>query len=85
MTQCEYGYWAAGGDVCGCTFCGEGFNTTAINATADTTAAVTGAVSAAQCAIAAGWMLADAADAAKGIAPCTRGKYKVRAARCCRS
>lgn len=75
IVECDYGYWAAGGDASPCTFCGEGYNTTA-NGTAPTTTAVTGAASASQCAIAAGWMLADAGDAAKGIAPCTRGSYK---------
>ena len=75
VDKCDYGYWATGNDTSACSFCGEGFNTTADGSTTTTTA-VEGASAATQCAIAAGWTYADLADAAKGLAPCIRGSYK---------
>ena len=75
VDQCEFGTWAAGGDVSACDECGEHYNTTA-DGSVPTTTAVAGASAAGQCAIAAGWTYADLADAAKGLAPCVRGTYK---------
>ena len=75
VDKCDYGTWAAGGDVSACTSCGENYNTTADGST-PSTSAVEGASADTQCAIAAGWTYADLADASKGLAPCVRGTYK---------
>ena len=72
---CDYGTYSPGGDKSECISCGEGYNTTA-NGAAPTPNAVTGATSAGQCAIAAGWTYADPSDPSKGLTPCTRGFYK---------
>ena len=75
VLECEYGTWGAGGNLDVCNLCGEHYNTTA-NGAVPTTAALTGASSASQCAIAAGWSYVVPSDASQGLTPCNRGFYK---------
>lgn len=73
VLQCDYGYWSAGGTHNPCTYCGVGYNTSATPG-GGTTAAITGAISKASCAIAAGWT--PDGGGGGGIKPCVKGFYK---------